>query len=199
MTGVRIVSADVRLRPATEADVVALAAVLPDDYDLDPTIEAPTRALHLLRTYWRDQAAWSDGSWVLHLVATTPEGRPIGMQTMEGDDFADSRTVDSASWVAVAERNRGFGGAMRSGMLALAFDGLGARTAVTSAWRDNAASLAVSRRLGYTEDRIERRPRGDADDDLVHLRLDAVTWRASRRPGVTLSGIDPALPSFGIA
>jgi RimJ/RimL family protein N-acetyltransferase len=189
----------VRLRPATESDVVALTRVLPDDYELDPTAAdaGTSRPLHLLRSYWRDQAEWRPASWRLHLLATTDDGRPIGMQTMEAEDFGTARTVDSASWVAVAHRRRGAGRAMRTAMLALAFDALGARRAITSAWRDNLPSLAVSARLGYVVDRVERRAREvpGGQDDLVHLHLDAAAWRAASRPEVVLSGVSAAAVS----
>jgi RimJ/RimL family protein N-acetyltransferase len=197
--GIRIAGEAVELRPATEADVVALAAVLPDDYELDPSVGTGLpRPLHLLRTYWRDQGAWSAGSWKLHLLASTPDGRPVGEQILEAEDFGSTRTVDSASWVRTENRGYGIGRAMRSAMLALAFDGLGATRAVTSAWQDNAASLAVSRGLGYRIDHLERRPRGDSDDDLVHMELTSEAWRAAVRPSLTLSGVPDDLTTFGI-
>ena len=46
-------------------------------------------------------------------------------------------------------RGTGLGKAMRRAVLSLAFDHLGARAAITSAWHDNHASLGVSRSLGY--------------------------------------------------
>ena len=187
------------LRPATEPDVVALAGVLPDDYELDPSIGTRLpRSLHLLRTYWRDQGGWSPRSWKLHLLASSPDGRPVGEQILAAEDFGAERTVDSASWVRREDRGYGIGRAMRSAMLALAFDGLGATRAITSAWQDNAASLAVSRGLGYRIDRLERRPRGDGEDDLVHLELTSEAWRAAVRPSVVLSGVPEDLAAFGI-
>ena len=199
--GLRATADEVVLRPVVEGDIVELATLLPDDYELDPTIDSAAelpRPLHLLRTYWRDQAVWRTDSWKLHLAAIAPSGRPIGMQILEAEDFAADRTVDSASWVTPAARRRGFGAAMRGAMLALAFDGLGARRAVTSAWQDNTASLAVSRRHGYEVDHVEQRVRGDAQDVLVHLQLSVDSWRATPHQRVELTGVEPALASFGI-
>lgn len=199
VTAIRIRCADVLLRPASADDLVALAAMLPDDYELDPTAAEPgtPRATHLLRTCRRDRAAFRSEAWALHLAASAPDGRLLGMQTVEATDFAEDRVVDSASWVAASERGRGAGRAMRAGMLALAFDGLGARRAVTSAWRENAASLAVSARLGYVLDRVERRSRddGSGEGDLLHLRLDADGWRSALRPQVELQGLSQAARS----
>ena len=196
VAGVRILCGAVVLRAATEADVVALAAVLPDDYELDPSVPAAPRPLHLLRTYWRDQTRWRQDSWTLHLVASY-DGRPVGMQTMEGERFAEERTIDSSSWVAADDRGRGLGRAMRTAMLTLAFDGLGAHLAVTSAWSDNAASLRVSESIGYVFDRVERHPRGADEGELVHLHLDAAGWRAAPRPHANLVGVAAARPAFG--
>ena len=44
---------------------------------------------------------------------------------------------------------------MRAGVLALAFEHLGAEIAVSSARTDNAASLAVSYRMGYVDNGLE--------------------------------------------
>jgi RimJ/RimL family protein N-acetyltransferase len=89
---------------------------------------------------------------------------------------------------------------MRTAMLAVAFDALGAHRAITSAWRDNLPSLAVSARLGYVPDRVQRRAREvpGGEDDLVHLSLDAAAWRAASHPEVVISGISAAAVSaFG--
>ena len=69
---------------------------------------------------------WTDGS--------------IGMQGMHARSFAASRTIDTGSWLGQAFQGRGYGKEMRAAMLALAFDGLGARIAETEAFLDNHAS-----------------------------------------------------------
>jgi hypothetical protein len=52
---------------------------------------------------------------------------------------------------------------MRAAVLDLAFEGLGAEYAVSEAFADNAASYAVSRKLGYADDGIERANAVDAN------------------------------------
>ena len=56
---------------------------------------------------------------------------------------------------------RGFGKEMRAAVLGFAFDGLGALSAETSAFLDNAASNGVTRSLGYEDNGISSsRPTG---------------------------------------
>ncbi len=59
---IRIACPAVLLRPVAEADAQALAALLPDDYELDPTVPAPSRPLQLVETCRRDRVAWTPDS-----------------------------------------------------------------------------------------------------------------------------------------
>ncbi len=86
---------------------------------------------------------------------------------------------------------------MRVAVLHLAFAGLGALEARSGAFSDNAASLAVSRRLGYRPDGREvgvRRGRRAIERRLVLTRGD---WEASERPATTVEGLEPCLELFG--
>ena len=147
----------VLLRPVTDADLAALAALLPDDVELDPRAEqfpglddSRDRQRRFVQGVWHSRGSWSPRSWCLDL-GVEAEGELVGLQSLEGDDFGALRTVDSASWLVVAARGRGIGTSMRAAALGLAFDHLGAVAAVTSAVLDNHASLGVSRRLGYVD------------------------------------------------
>ena len=147
--------------PVTDADLAALAALLPDDVELDPRAEqfpgledSRDRQRRFVQGAWHSRGSWSPRSWCLDL-GVEAEGELVGLQSLEGDDFGALRTVDSASWLVVAARGRGIGTAMRAAALGLAFDHLGAVAAVTSAVLDNHASLGVSRRLGYARQRPE--------------------------------------------
>jgi len=86
---------------------------------------------------------------------------------------------------------------MRAAVLHLAFAGLGAVRAESGAWHDNAASLAVSRRLGYEESGDDRRLRGGAPDREVRLVLRRDRWEQHRRDDIELIGLEPCLPFFG--
>ena len=87
---------------------------------------------------------------------------------------------------------------MRAAVLALAFDHLGAQTARSGAFPDNAASLAVSRRLGYREDGSQTLAvRGEKvmEIRLLLTRNDFQTHRP--RFALEVTGLDPCLGLLG--
>jgi RimJ/RimL family protein N-acetyltransferase len=199
----RITSGDVLLRGASDHDLDGLLAALPKDLELDPRLErfaglpeARDRERRFVAGLWRHRGQWSPSSWCLDLVVEH-DGRVVGIQSLEGDDFPTLRTVDSASWLASDVRGRGLGTAMRAGILALAFDHLGAEAAVTSAEHSNVASLGVSRRLGYADNGVGRVHGAEGAVDLQYLRLSRKDWRATGRTA-EVSGVDACLPWFGI-
>ena len=86
---------------------------------------------------------------------------------------------------------------MRAAVLHLAFVGLGAEEAISTAFVRNAASLGVSSRLGYEPDGIERRVvRGTAEVDR-RLRLTRARWDLHRTVPVTIEGLAPCLAELG--
>jgi len=206
LTGLRLSCRDVSLRPVREADLPALATMLPGDFEQDPRLElfpglSPEenhrRLFH--QGYWKALGTWSPSSWVLHL-AVTYEGGLVGVQTLEGTDFPVLRTVDSASWLVPRVRGRGLGVAMRTAALGLAFDRLGAVAAVSSAVAGNAASAGVSRRIGYAANGIGSVVvPGGGVAELRHFRLTVQAWRAAGHGrAVTVAGLTPCLPWFGL-
>lgn len=94
------------------------------------------------------------------------------------------------SWLAAAWRGRGVGKAVRLAALALAFDALDAEVAETEAWHDNAASLGVSRSLGYVDNGIGRHARGTTADDMPRLWMTRDVWVARHQHhGVRVEGV----------
>ncbi|MGP3967950.1 GNAT family N-acetyltransferase [Streptomyces sp. 6N223] len=173
--------------------------------DLPPKERARSVVLH----HWRSLGAWTPESWSLPL-AVFAEGRVVGHQSLSARDFAVLRQVGSGSWLGRRHQGRGLGTEMRAAVLHLAFAGLGAEEALSGAFDDNPASLAVSEKLGYERDGVDRHVvRGRAVAEH-RLRLTRARWEAyrARRPGdtrapvpvpVTVSGLDPCLPLFGVA
>jgi RimJ/RimL family protein N-acetyltransferase len=163
--------------------------------DLPPAERARSVVLH----HWRTLGAWTPERWTLPL-AVFAEGRAVGYQSLSAADFAVLREVSSASWVGRAHQGSGIGTEMRAAVLHLAFAGLGAETARSGAFDDNPASLAVSEKLGYERDGVERQVvRGRAVTEH-RLRLARVRWEG-RRGGVrvTVTGLETCLPMFGVA
>lgn len=193
----------VELRPARENDLPGLAAMQPDNVEHDPSAELfpamtarQNRERLLYQGYWRSMGTWSPNLWCLHFVVEY-HGDVVGLQTLEGERFPTLRTVDSASWLAVSARGKGIGVAMRTAVLGLAFDHLGALAAVSSAATDNTASLGVSRSIGYRENGISLNDSGHGLVKLQHLRLTEQQWRESgRERTVGVSGYDACKPWF---
>jgi RimJ/RimL family protein N-acetyltransferase len=207
LAGLRLSCREAALRPIREADLPELAEILPADVEQDPSLEQfpglgadENRRRLVHQGYWKSLGTWSPSSWVLHF-AVIHEGALAGVQTLEGENFPALRTVDSASWLIPEVRGRGVGVAMRTAVLGLAFDHLGAVAAISSAVADNAASLGVSRRIGYTDNGVGLvAVPGGAVRELQHLRLTVEAWRsAGHGRAVRVDGLAPCLPWFGVA
>jgi RimJ/RimL family protein N-acetyltransferase len=198
----RLACGEVVLRGVTDADLDPLVELLPDDLEHDPRHEpfldpASDRRRILPAEIWTHRGAWRPASWCLDL-AVEVDGRVVGVQALEGDDFPLLRTVDSFSWLATDVRGRGLATAMRTAVLALAFDHLDAVAAVSSARLDNAPSLAVSRRLGYADNGVTRTSSPTGVIELQHVRLLAETWRQGGH-SVEVSGLEACRPWFGLS
>lgn len=162
------------------------------------TLPEPDRARSVLQFYWGRWAAWSADDWSLTLAAFR-DGVPIGAQEMSARRFAATREVSSGSWLERAVHGHGLGTEMRAGMLHLAFAGLDAEWAVSSAFLDNPASLAVSRKLGYADDGLElyAGATGPARPER-RLRLSRTTWESLHTVPVEITGLDACRAMFGI-
>jgi RimJ/RimL family protein N-acetyltransferase len=200
----RITSGDVVLRGVTDADLEPLLAVLPDDLEMNPANERfthlapePDRRRQVVAEIWKHRGTWSPGSWCLDL-AVEVEGRIVGVQALEAEDFPLLRTVDSFSWLASEVRGRGLANLMRVGVLALAFEHLGADVAVSSARIDNAPSLAVSYRMGYLDNGLSRTNTPTGPFDLQHVRLTREAWLGSGRTA-EVEGFEPCRPWFALS
>ncbi len=201
----RLHTGRLELRLPDEADLTALARLAEagvHDPGVQPftvpwTDAAPVdRALATMRYHWSCWGSWKPANWTLNLVALAA-GQVIGTMGLSASNFAILREVGTGSWLGQAHQGRGFGTEMRAAVLALAFDGLGARFATSAAFTDNAASLGVSRKLGYVGDGRERCLTRGKPAELARLRIDRESWLAHREIEVTISGLEPCLPFFG--
>lgn len=183
-------TAEVELRGMTEAWALQLAQQVPADLEHHPRLAHFSPGGDVLQAYWRNNGRWLPTGWVAEFVVLHG-GTPIGLQALEGKDFRVRRTVDTHSWLVTSARGRGLGKQMRAAVLSLAFEHLGATGAVSSAWSDNAASLGVSRSLGYVDSHQETHADGRV---MQHLSLDSWT---SATP-VEVSGVEACLPYFGL-
>ncbi|WP_371796163.1 GNAT family N-acetyltransferase [Streptomyces sp. NBC_01718] len=160
--------------------------------DTPPAERARAVYQHVLGTV----ANWSVRNWVLSL-AVLHEGKVVGRQDLGAADFAVTGEVNTGSWLGLAYQGQGIGTEMRAAVLHLAFAGLGARTATSSAMTDNPRSLGVSRRLGYLPDGLEVAALRGAPVTLQRLRIDRDRWKEHRTVDVRIEGLEACRKDFG--
>ncbi len=153
------------------------------------------QARNVLTYHWHTWSAWSPAEWELGLVAIA-EGRVIGTQSIGAKRFAELREVGTGSWVGRAHHGQGYGTEMRAAVLELAFAGLDAQFATSQAFTGNHASAAVSRKLGYADDGIERLVIRGAPVVGRRLRLDREIWQQNRPVPVRIEGLEHCRPMF---
>lgn len=206
LAGLRLRTPRLELRWPALADLDALAVLAAEgvhDPDLQPFdvpwTDAPPaeRARGTLQYHWAVWGSWQPADWTLNLVVDL-DGVIVGTQGMSGRDFAILREVSTGSWLGRRFQGRGIGTQMREAILALAFEGLRAEHATSAAHSDNPASRGVSRKLGYTDDGIERRAIRGRPVQSQRFRLDRAAWQAHRRVPVDIYGLAPCLPCFGL-
>ncbi len=204
LAGLRLTTPRLELRLPDLEELAALASLAADgvhDPDVQPFTVAWTdatpevRARSVVQYHWSRWSDWRPGNWELNLVVLR-DGVVVGTQGVSGRDFGICREVATGSWLGRAYQGQGLGTEMRTAVLQLAFTGLGAKEAASGAFAHNAASRAVSRKLGYREDGIERHSvRGEAA--VMHrLRLTAEQWEP--RIPVQMAGLTQCLPWFGL-
>jgi RimJ/RimL family protein N-acetyltransferase len=155
-----------------------------DDLTLDAFLE-----FH--RGAW---SAWQPERWSLNLIAFLDD-RPIGSQGVEAADFAAKRAVETGSWLGAPHQGRGLGTEQRAAVLELAFEGLGAKAAVSGSFVHNVKSQRVSERLGYR--RTGTRTVESRGEPVEHYdyRLERGDWVPT--VPVALEGVEAARPLFG--
>ncbi len=207
LAGLRLTTPRLELRLPNLSDLAALASLAADGVH-DPAVQPFTvawtdvtperRARSVLQYHWRCWSEWQPENWELNL-AVVRGGIVVGTQGISARDFSVRREVGTGSWLGRAYHRQGLGTEMRAAVLHLAFAGLGAQHAVSGAYADNAASLGVSRKLGYGEDGIERHAVRAKPAVLRRLRLTAEQWRQHQLVPVEVEGLPECLPWFGLA
>src|SRR5258705_9103659 len=158
LTRLRVRTPRLELRLATRAELRALGelaqrgihdpAVMPFGVAWTDDTDRPGVVDEGIEHHEARLREWQPDDWTLNLIAFH-RGRPVGVQTVRGERFAERRTVDTGSWLGRASQGQGLGTEMRAAALHLAFHGLGATLATSGAIEGNRQSLGVSRKLGY--------------------------------------------------
>ncbi len=206
LLGLRLATPRLVLRPLSDDDLAELVdLVLAGVHDPSvmpfavPWTDAPQDELieATLRFHWNARVASLPTQWAVHF-GVRAGGTLLGTQEIRANNFAVTRTVGTGSWLGRAHQGQGYGTEMRCAVIDFAFDHLKAIRAQSSAFTDNLASLAVSRKVGYLpngEVTVQRRP-GESARDLQLL----LTPETFRRPGwaVQVAGLDACRTSFGL-
>lgn len=204
--GLRLATPRLVLTPLQDADLPEMCElVLAGIHDRSvmpfqvPWTDAPREELvaNVLRYHWARRAASTPDDWSVMFIVRH-RGALVGLQELQGRDFAVTRTVSTGSWLGRVHQGQGIGTEMRSAVLQFAFDHLQADRADTGAFTDNGPSLAVSRKLGYRPDGtavLRRRPGERAVEQ--RLTVDRTTfvrpdWMVQHR------GLPACLPIFGL-
>ncbi|MFM2071065.1 MAG: hypothetical protein RLZZ623_1328 [Actinomycetota bacterium] len=162
-------------------------------------VPSPLLERNALQWYWKCRADTSAQRFHLAL-AVLVDGEPVGTTSLEGTNFALLRTFETGSWLGRQFQGAGIGTEMRLATLHLGFEGLGATLATTSAFHDNAASLGVTRRLGYTPNGTARNVRRTEVAATLHFEMSLHHWRSAvRRDDIEIHGLAPCLPLLGLA
>ena len=167
--------------------------------DAEPVVVAQRALANVWRTRVRSEPP---RSWELAFAVRMNEDpdNPIGVMNLVAADYPESRTVATSSWLAKTHQGRGYGTQMRAAVLALAFGGMGARRATTSAFTHNAPSLGVTRKLGYVQTGTMLKDNRGEMLETRQFELTRAAWAAqTERVPVSWEGLDPVLEFFGMA
>ena len=160
-------------------------------------LPSPQMEQEAMRFYARTRADVRPESWNLQF-AVIVDGEVTGACDIGASNFAALRQVTTGSWLGRDFQGQGLGKELRMAALTLGFDGLDAEFALTGAWHDNAASLGVTRSLGYVEEGRRRELRRGTPDEIVGFRMDRAHWHTIRRDDITLGGVSSARSLLGL-
>jgi RimJ/RimL family protein N-acetyltransferase len=206
LMGLRLRTPRLELRLPSLEELGELAAVAADGIH-DPAVmpfltswtDRPPEqvGLAVIQRHWQRLGSWTPEDWTLNLTVLH-SGQAVGQQSIWARNLAVTREVGTGSWLGRRFHGKGIGTEMRAAVLHLAFEGLGAAEALSVAFADNVASLTVSRKLGYVPDGFGRQAiRGELS--IEHrMRLTREAWERHRGTPVTVDGLPPCLPLFGL-
>ena len=205
--GLTITTPRLTLRVGRDHDFPAILELIergvhaPDVMPFDrPWTDGPRsrRDPNSLRYWWTSRTDISPESWALDFFVFA-DGRPIGAQGVVGRNFVTLREGTTGSWLGLEFHGRGYGSEMRAAVLHFGFECLGATAMLSAAFVSNAASIGVSRKLGYEPDGFATKaPRGEPVPSQ-RLRLTRERWLEHRRlTDITVTGFDALRPMIGL-
>jgi RimJ/RimL family protein N-acetyltransferase len=195
------------LRAITDGDIGPLVdlvreglhdpAEMPFSY---PWTDAPAEDLprNTAAYYWRSRAGFGPDDWILDL-AVRLDGELVGVQGMRATNYSVVRSGETGSWLGRRFQGRGIGTWMRQVFCAFVFDYLDGEEITSAAFRDNPASLAVSRKVGYVSNgvsREQRRPGELVISEKLVLTPDRLVRRSEP---LVVTGVEPLRRAIGLS
>jgi RimJ/RimL family protein N-acetyltransferase len=162
LLALRITAGPVELRGITDDLLGPLADLATDIHDPDfmpfgfpwTLTPAPDMPRNVAQYHWGNRASFSPAKWNADF-AVFYDGEFVGCQGFITKDYLVTRGGETGSWLGRRFQGRGIGTAMRQVICAFIFDHLDAEYITSSAFSDNPASLAVSKKTGYTENGVD--------------------------------------------
>ncbi len=148
-----------------------------------------------LKYHWSARSEVGPGRLLLEF-AVLLNGVPVGIQAASGDNWAALRSLETGSWLGREFQGQGLGARMRAVVLHLCFEGLAAEDVTSSAFDDNPASNAISRRTGYETDGLDRVVRDGKPATLIRYRMTKDRWELVRSANADLIGAPVELTGF---
>jgi RimJ/RimL family protein N-acetyltransferase len=150
--------------------------------------QPPALQRNMLQYYWRTRADLSPSDWSIQL-AVIEAGAVVGSTGLITSGFPVTRTFETGSWLGRRHQRRGLGTELRVATLHLGFVALDALIATTGAFTDNAASLAVTRKLGYAPNGVESQVRRGTAAEILRFRMSRAHFDAHvRDDAVAITG-----------
>jgi RimJ/RimL family protein N-acetyltransferase len=186
------------------AEVAALAARGVHDPSTMPFVvpwteaESPYLERGAFQFWWRCRAETTVERWTVN-YAVFVDDVVVGAGGVSATEFPVLRTFETGSWLGRQYQGQGLGREVREAALHLGFDGFGAEYATTGAFDDNAASLGVTRRLGYEPNGSRLVVRRGEPATLSNFRMTRHHWVAIRRPDISVEGAEAVRSLLGIS
>jgi len=169
--------------------------------DTEPWASQPSPQLErgVMQYYWKHQAEWTPDNWrLLFAVFSNEDGRIIGEQSIQAQDFRHTRKAATGSWLGHEYQGQGYGTEMRQAVATLGFFYLGAQHMESDYWPLNHASRRVSEKLGYSE--LPQRFEKYGEKDVgwkCYVDLTRFGW-VQPDYEIFVEGFEPCREMFGI-
>jgi RimJ/RimL family protein N-acetyltransferase len=146
--------------------------------------------------HWGKRASFSPAQWNADF-AVFFDGELVGAQGFTTKDYLITRGGETGSWLGRRFQGRGIGTAMRQVICAFLFDHVDAQYITSTAFTDNPASRAVSRKTGYTDNGVDRVNRLGKPATMHRLVLEPANL-VRYKHDLTVEGVPEFRKSIGL-